>query len=334
MTAAPHDIRWRASVAFAAGAVFGSLTLWLITLHGPSYMGGDWTYTYAAARAVLAGQNPYEAVQGSAIPFGGRLYYPMTAAIVSVPLAWLPPPLGGALLVGLSAGVLSFVVTRKSWWPLLILASGPMFAVVTSVQWSAFVAFAAFAAPAIGIAGAVKPNLALSLLALQSNRRAFLQALLVGSVILVISILIRPGWPLDWLRTLRTSPAAKQYWTPLFTLWGAPLWVAAVRWRDPRARFLFCMAAVPQTGFLYDQLPLLLVARTRAQLLVGVVCSWLVVLAPMVLSFNRTNNVTLSRAYVPIIVGGLYWPALLLVFKCPCPPAVARVDHPAILGAE
>jgi hypothetical protein len=93
------------------------------------------------------------------------------------------------------------------------------------------------------------------------------------------------------------------------------MWLAAVRWRDPDARLLFCFAAVPQVNFFYDQLPLLLIARDRKELLAFVVCSIVVLVVPFFAAFDRTNIVTLSRAYQPLVMFGGYYPALALVLR-------------------
>ena len=51
----------------------------------------------------------------------------------------------------------------------------------------------------------------------------------------------------------------------MFTLSGSFLWLSVLRWRQPEARLLLAMGAVPQLLFFADQLTLFLVARNRRE---------------------------------------------------------------------
>ena len=70
---------------------------------------------------------------------------------------------------------------------------------------------------------------------------------------------------MKWIANLRTMEGHPP---PLLTLAGAVLLAAALRWRREDARVVLGMAAVPQLPMFADQLPLLLVARTRVESMV------------------------------------------------------------------
>ena len=307
----------RATVSIAVGALFAALTYALLRARGPQVQGADFTYTWAAARALLHGQNPYAVVGGANVPFGGRFNYPLTAALMSVPLAWASAAFGAIVMVGASAACCAYAITRRSLWPLLMFASGQAFMVASSAQWSFWCLFAACCAPVLGLIAGVKPNVAFAALAYQSRWRGVGLAIAVGFVLLFVSLAIDPRWPLEWRHTLRTSATAGAYLIPLRSAWGAPLALAALRWRRPEARLLLCMAAIPQAAFLYEQLPLLLVPQTRREMMLAVALSQVALVAPTLVHFDRTNAVTLSRSLLPLVIVTTYLPALIMILRRP-----------------
>jgi hypothetical protein len=297
------------------GLAYAGLTWLLLARRDPSVQGADFTYPWLAARALLHGESPY-AVPTSALPFGGRIYYPITAAAVALPFAALPAWLGAVLVVGLTMGLAAFVVTRDhEWWRLLMFASGPAVLDAYSVQWGALFTFALMTPWAIGIVGSIKPHMALALAGGQRSWRALIAPIVVGLLLVLLSLVLEPGWPREWLRTLHDSPLATVFQSPLLTAWGLPIWLALVRWRDPNARLLFLLALAPQANFFYDQLPLLTVARNRREMLAYVVCTLGVLVWPLYFAVDRTNVITLSHAYGPLVMLGGYYPALILVLR-------------------
>jgi hypothetical protein len=139
-------------------------------------------------------------------------------------------------------------------------------------------------------------------------------ALGIGATLLAVSLAIRPMWPADWWNAVHET-GARQYQIPGLTLFGAPLWLGLARWRDPDARLLVGMACVPQAAFFYDQLPLLLMAKSRAELLTAVALSHVAAFIPTVILPDHSTAVTLSHSLMPFVVVGLYWPALFLVMR-------------------
>jgi hypothetical protein len=308
--------RKRIAVAAAIGATFGVLAYVLLRARGTSIQAADFTYVWLAARAILHGQNPYEVIRPSDLPFGGRFGYPWTASLLAVPLAWLDAPIAGAVMVAITVGLAAFAVTREHWWRLLMFVSGPAYMIVSSVQWSGLVVAASELPALIGVAGAIKP-FAIGVLSYQRRRRDVLKAVAVGAPILALSLILAPRWPIDWLHSMQVSPPGHQYETPLLTWTGAPILLALTRWRRPEARLLFCMAALPQTMFLYDQVLVFLIPRSRVELLVAVILSLALLLVPSVISFDRSTGLGIARAYMPLLNCSLYWPALFMVLRRP-----------------
>ena len=129
----------------------------------------------------------------------------------------------------------------------------------------------------------------------------------------LVSLVVLPRWPLEWLEAVRTLPGHP---APALAMRGAGLvlLLAVLRWRLPEARLLLVMACVPQLLLFADQLPLWLVARTRQELLLLSGSSmigfalWFAMLPP------GEPDVLAATPYVLAFV---YLPALVMVLRRP-----------------
>ena len=226
---------------------------WSLPQPNPS----DLAQVWAGARAFLAGQNPYDAVgPGRSLNLQFPLMYPLPAVLLISLLAWLPLRLLDPLFVGLGTAALAWGLTRNSLKnpQLLALVSVPFFLCLQLSQWAPLLMGAALVS-SLGILLACKPNIGLALF-LWSPRRS--TALAVAGLY-VLSVLIRPSWVADWLR----STDAATYATPGVLLPGGALTLLALlRWRLPEARVLVALACIPHTVALYETLYLFLIAKT------------------------------------------------------------------------
>jgi hypothetical protein len=315
--------RARLLVALAIGVAFSCLT-WYSLAQRPSYMqGGDFTYSWFAARALIQGENPYLAVRSAPMPSASAFFYPLPTAIVAMPFAGLSARMAGVVFVGLSCGLLAFAVTRRAWWPLAMFGSAPACQVFWSVQWSPLMMTAALLWPVLGLL-VCKPNLALPLIAYQSNWRALWIGALGALALLVVSLGLQQDWLSHWQTTLRENTAAGQYRIPILTPWGAVLGLAALKWRRPEARLLLALSCIPQTGFFYDQFPLLLIPGTLRQMLVAALISQAALFLPWVVPVNASNVTEMSARLLPIVIAGLYIPAFVMVIRRPNEGSVPR----------
>jgi hypothetical protein len=135
-------------------------------------------------------------------------------------------PAQGVVFVGVRA-LLALALSRRAWYPLLLLASGPVVHAVNVGQWSPLVT-AGSMLPGLGWLLACKPNIGLSLW-LGSPDRATARRLALGvAAALAVSLLVLPGWPgLSFLEQPHLSLTPRPFGSVL---------LAAVRWRDPAAR--------------------------------------------------------------------------------------------------
>jgi hypothetical protein len=217
-------------------------------------------------------------------------------------------------MVGLGTALLAFVVTREAFWPLLIFLSGPALQVAVSVQLTPWLIAASLVPSVLGFL-VIKPTVAIGLLARQTSWQAWGYAIVGGGFLLAVSFVLDPHWLANWRATVHSEPDARQYTAPILSLLGMPLVLAAMRWRDPDARMILGLACVPQNAYFYDQLPLLLVAKSRVQLLGLVILSDIAFALPHFIPIDRRTPGTVSAGLMPLVLLGIYYPALALVLR-------------------
>jgi hypothetical protein len=286
-----------------------ALTAGLIAflLHRRPAFWPDYVFPWQAARYLLAGSDPYQALHGALPePFVSPLLYPLTTVLAAVPTSPLSLPLASAIMVALSSALLTYTLSRSGWSRLWILASAPFVMAVNLGQWSPLITVAALE-PALGFLATLKPNLGLAALAYRPSLKT-----VIGSVaVLVLSVIVLPRWPLEWLRAVRSLPGHP---APILAFHGLGLVLAlaVIRWRTPEGRLLLVSACVPQLLLFADQLPLLLVARTKRELMAmtalsqGAFVVWF--------AFNGTGQPDVLAA-TPYVLAFVYLPALAIVLR-------------------
>jgi hypothetical protein len=267
----------------------------------------DFLAFWYAARAFIQGLDPY-AVTPSAAPYfvNDRFFYPFPSVLAIVPFAGLPLVVAGALFFGLSSALLAFAVTRDDLARLPMFLSFPYVMAASLGQWAPLV-MAAVLVPGLGFLAVCKPNIGLALAAARPTRAAIYG----GAAVLVGSLAFDPSWPAKWIANLRTMQGHPP---PLFTIAGAALLLAALRWRREDGRLVLSMAAVPQLPMFADQLPLMLVGRTRVEAILLALLShvggllWIKTRAPG--AHPSANGALFVLAFV-------YYPVLVLVLRRP-----------------
>ena len=267
----------------------------------------DFLAFWYAARAWLQGLDPY-VVTPSAAPYfiDDKFFYPFPSLFVIAPFTGLPMPVAGAAFFGLSSGLLAYALTRDGYARLPLFLSFPFAMAASLGQWAPLI-MAAVLLPGTGFLAVCKPNLGLALAAARPTKAAIYG----GAALLVGSLVFDPAWPQKWLANLRTMQGHPP---PIMTLAGALLVLAVLRWRREDARIVLAMAAVPQLPMFADQLPLMLVARTRMESMVLALLShiggviWLKTRLP-------DNHPSANAALY--VLAFAYYPALVMVLRRP-----------------
>jgi hypothetical protein len=258
----------RCVVALIIG-VLSTLAVYASLSDTPRYAAKDFTYPWRAANALLAGENPYQVIRPTGhYPFESWFPYPLTAAIVAIPFAFVPAVLAGAIFFGLSAGALAFAVTRDGLQRLWLFASAPFALCLIVVQWVPLLMAGVLLLP-LGWALACKPTLGAAVWLYRPSWKTAA----MGAALTAVALAVQPTWPSEWLRAVSVdhvsshpSPVTRPFgWLPLLAL---------LRWRKPEARLVAAMALVPQNLCLYDQLPLWFAAPSGAAGLALSAVSW------------------------------------------------------------
>ncbi len=292
------------AVGLAAGILV--LVLWPRLRAGSN---ADIDAVILGARSLAMGRDPYADSWRHIGPgWPWPLQYPAPAILAILPLSLLPLEVGRALFVGLGLGLLTFALTRDAWWPLVLLASGPVVEAGVVGQWSPIVT-AGSLLPALAWVLACKPNVGVSLWVGSPDWRTARRQALGVVAALIVSLVVFPAWPTSYLEALSHSPHESLILRPL----GWLLLVALVGWRDPSARLLAGLALVPQSATFYDGLPALLTARRRGEAILLSVLS----LVGYLVSMSRDRSML---SYPAIVAQG--WPYLLVTLYL---PAVALV---------
>jgi len=302
--------RFRLCAAFTAALCAAPIAYIKIQQNG-GYP-ADSSYWWVAARAWLAGQDPYQAVRPGTAWFDNGLMVPLPAVLAYTPLAPFSVVVAGILFAALGIGMLCYALlgdTRQRW-PILL--SLPALWAVQTGQWSPFVTAAALT-PGMAWAAACKPTLGVGAWVYRMQWKF----LLIAGGFALFSLVLWPMWPIQWIDATRHATAGN-YHVPVLTGPGAVLVLAALRWRRPDARLLLAMSLVPQSMFPYDQLALGLIAETRKQAIVFALWSYAVVWGSALVAPAWAASKSGTLHYLALtITMGYYVPLLVLVLRRP-----------------
>jgi hypothetical protein len=275
----------------------------------------DWHIFWTAGHAVATGQDPYRAVR--ALNSGYPLFYPGPALLLVAPFGLLASKAAWFAWAAVTGGLFG-LAARRHGRGLWVGALSACFAeAVTFGQWVPLLVAAAIL-PWLGGALAAKPSIGVALWVWRPSRGAVLG----GAALAVLSLLVVPGWPAEWVaglaRTNHIAPVAKP--------WGWVLLLAALRWRTPEGRLLLALACIPQTTSLYESLPLFLVCRKRWDAYVLAVLSHV---AAFVQDryFSAPGQVleTVIANRWPVFLVTLWLPALIMVLRPERAPEIVPI---------
>ena len=285
-------------------------------------MAGDYTWYWRAARALLDGHSPYDVIKPvGPYPFDTGFNYPMTTAMLMVPLSQMTPALGAAVLMGIGTFLLAFGITREGFARLPIFGSVPFFVCLESAQLAPLLAAAALV-PAVSWLSSMKPNIGLASVAYNP---AF-KVIVLNIVVLLISIALFPHWPREWLDTVRNRTPGN-YGSPLLLPGGFLLLLSLIKWRRPEARLLAVMAIVPQSLLFTDQLMLWLVPRTRNESMILSILSLPAMFLGVMNVGANPNVASYTRSMGPAILALIYLPCLIMVLRRPNEGDIPRWLH-------
>jgi hypothetical protein len=247
-------------IALAIGLLAGLLRLgYAVKVHAL----GDFHWALDTAASLLSGQDPYDFVPSALV-----IPYPLPVALFGLPLLVMPSILAPVVFIGLSSALLAYGILRTdSAWRLLVFLTPAFFGAARWAQWSPLIAASWFIPILAPLLVLVKPQTALPV----ALNRLTWRGVFLAFVVLVVSLVVYPQWPMRWSRMLadyeRIIPVSKLPFGPLLLL-------SALFPRDPRARLLLFMSLLPMRS-VYDLVPLYIVPVTGIQMVVLVALTWL-----------------------------------------------------------
>jgi hypothetical protein len=269
----------------------------------------DFDQLWYAARSLLASGDPYGVVgPGRSFNQPFPLFYPLPAVLVAGPFTILSSASASIVFSAISAGLLAWAFTRGAVYRLAGILSFSFYFAAAISQWSPILIAAALL-PSLGFLFVVKPTIGLALWLY----RPHWQAVVGSALLLVVSLLIRPEWPTEWMHTFGAGAHIRG---PITAFGGPVLLIALLRWRRPEARLLVALACVPHTTLLYEALPLFLVPASWRQ-------------AGLLLALNWTAELTLitlgpypslldkARMSATLSVALLYLPCVIMILRRP-----------------
>lgn len=269
----------------------------------------DFPQLWHGARALLHGASPYAAVgPGKDFDWPFPLFYPLPAVLVAVPFTVISPAAASMLFSGLTASAFAWALSRSAPYRLAAVLSFSFYYAAAISQWSP-VLMASVLIPWLGLLLVVKPTIGLALWLYKPHW----QAVIGGGLLVLLSLLIRPEWPLEWIGTFS---AGTHIHGPITTLGGPLILLALVRWRRPEARLLVALACVPHTTLLYETLPLFLIPTSWAQALILVALNWIAQIAVITLQPYPTLA-DRARMSATVSVALLYLPCLIMILRRP-----------------
>jgi hypothetical protein len=286
-------------------AVLIGLLAFIISFYVSSLSGSDasdFKNILVPARDWLAGKDIYLPYKLNLDPLS--VPYPFTAYLISVPFTWLPNRIAAGVFTAIGSGILAWLILHnKANRYCLLFLSWPF---VNNLLYSQFAPYitSLFFTPNLLFLLFIKPQLALPFVAIQRPSRT---GILLAGLLLIVSLVLYPMWPLDWLKNLHLQNYIG--FPPLFILPLGPLiLLALIRYRDKRAWLLVLLAAMPQR-MVYDQLGVLLVAENLKQQIFLILCSWISL--PALLYYNGWKN--MPWGWQTWILIESYLPALIVV---------------------
>lgn len=299
--------RTRILVALFVGCA--AFVLCYVQLERRDQLAADFTWIWRGARELLEGRNPYDDPsigkgRGLPYPHNAPLFYPLPAVLIGVPFAALPAQLAGALFFGLSSTLLAYGLSREGLTRFPLFLSATFWVSCSSAQWGPFI-MAAAVLPLLMSFSFAKPNLGLAVMFAYPHRRGLLLAI----VVILISLVILPTWPADWLENLGDN----HHIPPIALLPGGLLLLLAVlAIRKPSGRLLTMLAVMPQLIWWNDPLVLWLVPKTMRQSLFITATSWIGYLGWYMRHGTEPTSVGIP-ASPPWVLLSVYFPVLMLV---------------------
>lgn len=287
----------------------------------------DFDLLYYGAASLIRGENPYLTIREH---LSYPLFYPLPAVLLGVPFTMLPLALARPvwdIIVGCAFAYALWRV-RGSYALLAVLSGAYLFAMRNGQSTPLLVAASVF--PTWGFLLTVKPNTGLALWCARPTRAAAIGGILV----LLVSVVLLPAWPLDWWAAIHQRNT--HIMPPVLRPFGFLLLLAGLRWRTPEGRLILALAVLPQNTLPHDLVPLALIPGNLVEMAIYAAGSWISLIVTAAGEDRATSLSRLVSDGWPTHLVCVYLPMLWLVLRrrSSTTASVVREDIPENRTAE
>ena len=287
---------------------------------------GDFQAFWWSAKALSLGLSPYDAIgpNGTLFKWNLETPYPLPGILILWPLTLVPLRIAFLAFTFVSAAALAWQLSRDHRAAMWVFVSGSFLVALYLGQWSPLLTAAALS-PWLGILLVAKPTIGAALFLYRPSWIAVISGLLL----LVLSLLVMPSWPVEWWGVVRQDSMDLHYRIPLTIPGGVLVLLALLRWKRPESRLLVAMACVPQTMVANEFVPLFLVVRKRWEGLTLALLSWVMLFLRDELARPQPGGLNDYAISAQLGVLLLYLPAVAMVLRRPnegdTPELIAQV---------
>jgi hypothetical protein len=265
----------------------------------------DFDLLYHSAVTLTDGINPY---RSPPTHLKYPLFYPLPAVLVAVPFTVLPITLARPAFDIAVGWIFAYALWRWAPYALLAVLSGAYVFALRAGQTTPLVV-ASSLIPVLGFLLTVKPNTGLACWIARPSR----PAVIGGLVVLALTLVLVPSWPLDWWDAIQQQSGHIR--SPILRPFGWVLLLGALRWRTSGGRLLLALAIIPQNTLPHELLPLVLIPSNPVEMGVFVVGSWIAVAFTSVGQEHATSLPNLVEEVWPVLLLSVYLPALFMVLR-------------------
>lgn len=317
----PESFPWGANcptrnqrLLFALVMAIASSGWWANSFFGNPYsprLISDFDQVWLGATALLNGGDPYVLMgPGKVFHLDYPVLYPATAFVAAIPFTLLPEAWATIGFIFVSTFLMAYGITADGWHRLPIFASVSFMTSAWLGQWSMLITAVLFL-PWVAVVTSVKPQAALPIAASSASRLTPVAAFIGTLVLMAISLLFLPKWPIEWWQAIWSSPHMT---APIARLGGFAIFLVLLRWRRPEAWLVLILACLPQTSYPYNVLVLLALPNSWREAAVLSIVSTLGSLPEL-----RANVHDLPRLRImgDLMVASAYLPATLMILRRP-----------------
>ena len=302
----------RLAVALCVATLAACITFFWSQRHPGIH--SDFALAWFGGRSLLQRVDPYPLVgPGQVYNWQWHLVYPATAFVAAIPFAHLSEQGASVTFVWISTVLLAYGMTRQSWHLLPLFVSYSFISSAWLAQWSIIFTASVFI-PRLAFLSIAKPPTALPIVGASPSSETSKFAVIGGVVLTILSLVLLPGWPREWLNLAR---ADANYHVPISALGGVIVLLVLLRWRRSEAWLVLFVSLMPATSGWYNALVILTIAATYREACVLSLVSSLGLIGGRYSLLLMDPTTDVNRFVGAVMIATIYLPAVVVLLRRP-----------------